>query len=148
LIPRAVVDSSVAIRWVVEEEDSDHARAVSHATLEAPDLLLIECANILWKKVTVADLNPREAGERWQLLLQAPVQFTASPDLLDTALRISLDLKHPVYDCVYLALALQLEVPLITADRRLVTAVRRKKGLGIHVAALGDTRTITGVDTA
>ena len=147
MISRAVVDSSVAIKWVVEEEDSDSARSVSHATLEAPDLLLIECANILWKKVTLADLNSREAGECWQLLLQAPIQFTSSPDLLDTALRISLDLKHPVYDCVYLALALQLEVPLITADRRLVSAVKRKKSLGIHVAALSDTRTITGADT-
>ncbi len=136
MIPHAVVDSSVAVKWVVEEEDSDNARSVSHATLEAPDLLLIECANILWKKVAVADLNSREAGECWQLLQQAPIQFTSTPELLDTALRISLDLKHPVYDCVYLALALQLEVPLITADRRLVTAVRRKKSLGIHVALI------------
>jgi predicted nucleic acid-binding protein len=127
---------------------SGSSKRKTATTLEAPDLLLIECANILWKKVTLADLNPREAGECWQLLLQAPIQFTSSPDLLDTALRISLDLKHPVYDCVYLALALQLEVPLITADRRLVNAVKRKKSLGIHVAALGDTRTITGADTA
>ena len=148
MIPHAVVDSSVAIKWVVEEEGSDNARSVSHAMLEAPDLLLIECANILWKKVILADLNPREAGERWQLLLQAPVRFTSSPDLLETALRISLDLKHRVYDCVYLALALQLEVALITADSKLVTAVRRKKSLGIHVVALSDTRMIIGADTA
>lgn len=141
MIPHAVVDSSVAIKWVIEEEDSDNARSVSHAALEAPDLLLIECANILWKKVTLADLSPREAGECWQLLLQAPIQFTSSPELLDTALRISIDLKHPVYDCVYLALALQLEVPLITADRRLAGAVKRRKSLGIHVAL------ITGADT-
>jgi predicted nucleic acid-binding protein len=147
VISRAVVDSSVAVKWVVEEKDSDNARSVSHATLEAPDLLLIECANILWKKVTLADLNSREAGECWQLLLQAPVQFTSSPELLDTALRISLDLRHPVYDCVYLALALQLGIPLITADRRLVSAVRRKKSLGIHLVALSDTRAITATDT-
>jgi predicted nucleic acid-binding protein len=148
VIPHAVVDSSVAIKWVVEETESENARSLSHATLEAPDLLLIECANILWKKVTLSDLNPREAGERWRLLLEAPIHFTSSPGLLDIALRISLDLKHPVYDCVYLALALQLEVPLITADRRLVTAVRRKKNPGFHVLALGDAHTITGADKA
>ena len=138
MIAHAIVDSSVAIKWIVEEEDSGNARAIAHAALEAPDLLLIECANILWKKVTLADLSPREVGDRWQLLLQAPILFTASPDLLDTALRISLDLKQPIYDCIYLALALHREIPLITADRKLVTAVRRKKNLGIHVEILGD----------
>jgi predicted nucleic acid-binding protein len=138
VILHAVVDSSVAIKWVVDEEDSDSALSFATATLEAPDLLLIECANILWKKVTTGDLNPREVDDLWRILLQAPIQFTASPDLLNTALRISLDLKHPIYDCVYLALALQREVPLITADRKLVTAVRKKKSLGIHVELLGD----------
>lgn len=138
MILHAVVDSSVAIKWVVDEEDSDSALSFATATLEAPDLLLIECANILWKKVTTGDLNPREVDDLWRILLQAPIQFTASPDLLNTALRISLDLKHPIYDCVYLALALQREVPLITADRKLVTAVRKKKSLGIHVELLGD----------
>jgi len=138
VIPHAVVDSSVAIKWIVDEEDSVSARSIAAATLEAPDLLLIECANILWKKATTGDLNPREVDNLWQILLRAPIQFTASPDLLSTALRIALDLKHPIYDCVYLALALQREVPLITADRKLVTAVRKKKSLGIHVELLGD----------
>lgn len=138
MIPHAVVDSSVAIKWIVDEEDSVSARSIAAATLEAPDLLLIECANILWKKATTGDLNPREVDNLWQILLRAPIQFTASPDLLSTALRIALDLKHPIYDCVYLALALQREVPLITADRKLVTAVRKKKSLGIHVELLGD----------
>ncbi len=138
MISHAVVDSSVAIKWVVKEADSDKARSIAQATLEAPDLLLIESANILWKKVMIADLSPPEANDRWQLLVQAPIQYTPSPDLLDTALRISIDLKHPVYDCVYLALALRLDVPLITADNRLVTAVRRKRTLGIHIEALHD----------
>ena len=148
MISHAVVDSSVAIKWVVEEEESDNARSVSQATLEAPDLLLIECANILWKKVTLSDLSLREAGDCWRVLLEAPIQFSLSTDLLDTALRISLDLKHPVYDCVFLALALRLDIPFITADRRLVAAVRRRKRLGINVVALSDTRAVTSVDTA
>jgi predicted nucleic acid-binding protein len=138
VISRAVVDSSVAIKWIVDEEDSGSARSISHAVLEAPDLLLIECANILWKKVILADLRPREAGDRWQILLQAPIRFTPSLDLLDAALGIALDLKHPVYDCLYLALALQRGVPLITADRKLAAAVKKKKSLGIHVEVLSD----------
>jgi predicted nucleic acid-binding protein len=136
VIPHVVVDSSVAIKWIVEEEDSDSARLLAQATLEAPDLLLTECANILWKKATMADLSPRDVGDCWRLLLQAPILFTPSPDLLDAALRISLDLDHPIYDCVFLALALLRRVPLITADRKLVDSVRRKKIPGIRAQLL------------
>ena len=136
MISHAVVDSSVAIKWVVEEQDSDRARSIAPAELEAPDLLLIECANILWKKVTLKDLSPRETGDCWQLLLQAPIRFTPTLELLDEAMRISLDLNHPVCDCVYLALALVRGVPMITADRKLVAAVNRKKIPGIRAALL------------
>jgi predicted nucleic acid-binding protein len=138
LISHAITDSSVAIKWVVEEDDSKAAATIATATLEAPDVLLTECANILWKKVTLTDLSSQEAIERWQLLLEAPIQYTATPDLLENALKISLELHHPVYDCVYLALARERKLPLITADRKLVTVVRRKKGLGVRIELLSE----------
>ena len=47
MIDAAVVDASVAVKWVVPETGSDLARSLSNASLEAPDLLLVECANIL-----------------------------------------------------------------------------------------------------
>ncbi len=34
---------------------------------------------------------------------------------------MAVDLRHPVYDCFYLALAEAEEAPLVTADRRLLT---------------------------
>jgi predicted nucleic acid-binding protein len=43
------VDANVAIKWVVDEPDSGLARSLATATLEAPDLLPIECASVLWK---------------------------------------------------------------------------------------------------
>ncbi len=139
MIAAAVVDASVAVKWVVRETDSDRARLLSQATLEAPDLLPVECANILWKKVQLGDLRPGEAAERWELLRRAPVYLTASGELLPSALRIALDLKHPVYDCLYLALALRREIPLVTADRRLLTAVRQRK-MAIQAELLADLR--------
>ena len=61
MISAAVVDASVAVKWVVEESDSVQARSLSRARLEAPDLLPVECANILWKKERIGDLTKEQA---------------------------------------------------------------------------------------
>ncbi len=46
-----VVDASVVIKWVIEETGTQDALALRRHRLLAPDLLIPECANILWKKV-------------------------------------------------------------------------------------------------
>ncbi|MGA2326981.1 MAG: type II toxin-antitoxin system VapC family toxin [Bryobacteraceae bacterium] len=138
MIEAAVVDASVAIKWVVEEEGSDRARLLASAKLEAPDLLPIECANILWRKVRLGDLRGEGAAERLALLLRSPVTLIGSRELLDAALRLSLDLGHPVCDCVYLALAIRDGIPLLTADRRLSNAVRKRKKVASHIRLLAE----------
>jgi predicted nucleic acid-binding protein len=138
MIEAAVVDASVAIKWVVEEEGSDRARLLASAKLEAPDLLPIECANILWRKVRLGDLRGEEAAERLALLLRSPVTLIGSRELLDAALRLSLDLGHPVYDCVYLALAIRDGMPLLTADRRLANTAGKRKKVASHIRLLAE----------
>ena len=134
----AIVDASVAVKWVVNESGSDRARLLSQTRLEAPDLLLIECAKILWKKVRTRDLRREEASTRLELLLRAPVSLAESRRLLDSALGLSLDLHHPIYDCVYIALALRRDIPLVTADERLVAAVRKSPNVASRVMRLAD----------
>ncbi len=138
MIERAVVDASVAVKWIVKEEGSDRARLLSGARLEAPDLLFIECANILWKKTERHELNRRDAAARLELLLRAPVSVTASRALLDAALALALHLRRPIYDCVYLALAVARDIPLVTADEKLVAAAGRVAAVASHVKRLGD----------
>jgi predicted nucleic acid-binding protein len=138
VIEAAIVDASVAVKWVVREADSDRARLLSQARLEAPDLLLVECANILWKKVLLRDVTQAEAAARLQWLERAPVSLAESPPLLEAALGLAFDLRHPVYDCVYLALALRRDLPLVTGDERLVTVAGRSPKLSAHVLRLAD----------
>ena len=134
----AVVDACVAVKWVVEEAGSDTARSLSPTRLEAPDLLLIECANILWKKVRLGDLSPRDAAVRLDVLMVAPVKLTAGGELLKSALELALELQHPVYDCMYVALALRRDIPLVTADERLAAAVRKRRKLAARVLLLSE----------
>jgi predicted nucleic acid-binding protein len=49
------------------------------------------------------------------------------------ALEIALNLKHPIYDCFYLALAEREGAALISADRKLIAAGKRVKGVEVTV---------------
>ena len=117
---RFVIDASVAIKWIVEEDDSDAAVAVLHnCPLTAPDLLVAECSNILWKKVRRNELSPEHALLGARLLQAADVELLPTRHLIEPATRLAIDLDHPAYDCIYLALAMENDWPFVTADLRL-----------------------------
>jgi predicted nucleic acid-binding protein len=137
MIAEAVVDASIAAKWVLDEPDSARARALSEARLLAPDLMPVECANILWKRARKGELTKKQAGACLQILCDAPVFLTDSRELLGEALKLAVDLHHPLYDCLYLALASARGLPLVTADARLVQAVRGRK-LAIPVLLLSE----------
>ena len=133
-----IIDASVAVKWVVEEDGSSAARKLAGQEMEAPDLLLVECANILWKKTVLGDLTSPEAAAALKELRLAPVSLTPSSNLLDAALALSTELRHPIYDCVYLALANRRKRPLVTADMRLARAVRKRNLPHLRVMLLDE----------
>lgn len=116
---RFVVDASVAIKWVVQEEGTDEALAVLQACpLASPDLLVAECSNVLWKKARRGELDADEAVLASRLLRRADVEILPTRHLWDKATRLAIDLDQPAYDCIYLALALENGWQFITADER------------------------------
>jgi predicted nucleic acid-binding protein len=131
-----VIDASVAVKWVVREPDSDAAIALRSEQLIAPVLWLAEAANVLWLRVRIGDINADEARIRLTELLDAPVASLPMEPHLDEALRLAAELAHPIYDCVYLALALHYDTHVITADKRFVSAVSPPE-LASHVRLLG-----------
>jgi predicted nucleic acid-binding protein len=114
-----VVDASVAIKWVVNESGTEYALLLRRHRLSAPDLLVAECANILWKKVRRGELSADEAIFAARLLQRADIQLEPMRRLWEPATRLALAFDHPAYDCIYLALAQDLSCALITADERL-----------------------------
>ena len=114
----AVVDASVAVKWAVEEEDSDKAEQLSAVPLYAPSLLLAEVANVLWRKTRTGDLTITEAGERLEWITAVPIVFTEEAVLAHPALVLSHTLDHPVYDCFYGALSNIRRLPLVSDDKK------------------------------
>lgn len=120
-----VVDASVAVKWVVAEEGTQNALALlSAGSLCAPELLIAECANIIWKKVRLAQLNAEEALMAAELIERADIELHPMRALLEPATRLAIDLDHPAYDCIYLALAVARDATFVTADARLISKVR------------------------
>lgn len=117
----AVVDASVAIKWVYSEELSPNAiRVRSQYRLVAPELLLAECANILWKKVRRGELADNEAVVSAAVLARGGIEMVPMGALIVGATRLAVELNHPAYDCFYIELCRLRGIPLITADDRLI----------------------------
>ena len=122
-----VVDASVAVRWLVEEEHSDRAADLLNggSTFVAPALVFAEVANALWAMHRRGDIEADELAEAVGVLRAAPISLPVSMlQLTAAAARLADDLDHPVYDCFYLALAVQTQYPVVTADIRFYRKVR------------------------
>lgn len=116
-----VVDASVAVKWVIEETGTPEALALRRqARLIAPDLLVAECANILWKKVRRNELSKDETLLAARLLRQSDIELLPTRALLSVAISIAIDLDHPAYDCLYIVLAVANDCRFVTADESFV----------------------------
>jgi predicted nucleic acid-binding protein len=125
-VSRLVVDSSVVIKWFVPEVHSDDALRYLDPDLErhAPELLLAEVSNILWKKVGRRDLTAAEAEQIAQDIGQADVAIHPMSPLFIPGLRIALATGRTAYDSIYLTLADSLSTRVVTADRRFYNALQ------------------------
>jgi predicted nucleic acid-binding protein len=105
-----VLDASAAVRLILADPAAaDLAERVGGAALVlAPELMLNELANTLWKLQRADRLNNLDPQE-----------------LLAEALPLACHLNHPVYDCLYLALARREAASLISSDRRLNALAER-----------------------
>lgn len=132
-----VVDASIAVKWVIPEVLSDRADRVRDGDEDvlAPDLLLVEVANALWKKTAAKEISAREADEAFDLVGASGIDLRPSGPLLPLAMEVARRLDHPVYDCVYLALAEREHAAFVTADLRLLRRLSARK-LGVSVVDL------------
>jgi predicted nucleic acid-binding protein len=134
-----VVDASIAFLWFAHEPDRWGASRLleTEAALLAPDLMAVETTNAWWKKLRRHEMDLADVEQAVTNLLALGIAWTPSAALLRPAARLAAELGHPVYDCVYLALAASHTASLATADERLRRTAER---LGVRIWSDGRSR--------
>lgn len=124
----AVIDASVALKWFLPDEPSaEEARAIVAAgtTLIAPDLVIAEVCNGAWRAARLGRLSGDQVGEIAASLAQFFKRLWSAAPLASRAVTIAGEIDHPVYDCLYVALAEAQQAPLVTADTVLLGKLSR-----------------------
>ena len=121
--PRLVVDSSVVVKWFLDEGEPGVDRALtlleSHSSgkrvLAAPSHVVLEVLNALLHR----GLDAEGLGDAADALLDARLELHPIEDFAREAAGIATRHKLTLYDAAFAALAVALESELLTADRRL-----------------------------
>jgi len=117
-----VVDASVAAKWLFSERDSERAVALLREIVEgrlrslAAEILPAVIGNVLALRGLLREQQALAEYERFQRSCPALI---SNKTLAEPALKLALRQRHPIYDCLYLALALDAGCDLITADEKL-----------------------------
>ncbi len=120
-----VVDASVGVKWFVPEVHSDAAQRLQDPAheLHIPTFFDVEVANIVWKKLRRGELTLTEADMILGQLPLLPVTRHSEGPLITAAFDLADKTQRTVYDCLYLALAVDLGGQMVTADERLANSL-------------------------
>ena len=138
-----IVDASVVAKWLLPEPGRDLAKMLIDApcSLRAPDLIMAELTSIMLKRIVRKEMTRQESTESLQRFiddyLDNRIRVIPSRLLAEKALQIANDEKQSTYDSLYLALAVQARCQFITADEKLIVAIKDRQ-LRKHLIALDD----------
>lgn len=122
---RTVIDASIAVKWFVNEKDSDKALRLRASYLEgevelvAPNLILYEVANAL-RFHPHYELTEANLLDSVTALSDMQIGVDVTTDVWLQAFRMSLSQNLSVYDAVYMAMSVVLDARLVTSDKKLV----------------------------
>jgi predicted nucleic acid-binding protein len=132
-----IVDASVAVKWIVEEPLREEAlELVRQDDVVVPDLLPTEVRDALVNRVRRRLSTIEEARAAASAFRVIPLIVERSSDHLERAFDLALAFEHPVYDCLYLALAMARDFQLFTADLRMFDLAKRIPELRARVTLL------------
>lgn len=114
----SVLDASAAVTMLLADVDPD--APYLEGDFEAPDLFLVEVANVLRRLELTAAISAAAAANAMADLVELPIELTSSRELVERAFALRANVT--IVDGCYVALAEQLECGIITADARLARA--------------------------
>jgi predicted nucleic acid-binding protein len=121
-----VPDAGLGVKWLVPEPDAENAARLLDARFElhTPSYFFTEAASVLQRKIAVErTLTEAEGLGAFHLLQTIPMTVHPTEGLLEEALRHGVRYRRPVYDSLYMVLAVALGGRVVTADRRLYNGV-------------------------
>jgi predicted nucleic acid-binding protein len=127
-----VLDASVAVKWFLPpeyEQLSEEAIALYRKFVQReiqfviPDLFWADLGSAFWKAIRLGRFQKSSADEAITYLLQSDLPTYSTAGLLGKAFHIATMYDRSVYDSLYVALAIQTNLQLITADERLANAL-------------------------
>ncbi|MBX3330541.1 MAG: type II toxin-antitoxin system VapC family toxin [Nitrospira sp.] len=124
-----IIDASVILKWFIPEEHSERALRLkdSDARLHAPVFLTLEVGNVLSKKRRRGELTAQDAEDIWRAFRRAPIRRHADETLVLAAFDLAHHTRQSLYDSLYLALAMQLNLTFLTADRKFYQALQHSE---------------------
>lgn len=129
-----VVDASVAAKWMLPEQGSEAAlRLVTGPELLfAPTLIRIEVLAAITRSARKGEASSDESLSRCRKWLgyleEGALSLVPEGAVLDDAIGLALGIKHPLQDCLYLAVAKNMQGTLVTADPTFVKRAREHYG--------------------
>jgi predicted nucleic acid-binding protein len=122
-----VLDANVVVKWFIPEVNSDKADRLladfrnHRLDIICPDVLVSEVGNTLWKRsVKTKDISVADAASSYTDFLDLDLPLHSSTTIAEDALSIATSAQHPLYDTLYISLALKRGCEFITADETLV----------------------------
>jgi Predicted nucleic acid-binding protein, contains PIN domain len=136
---RIVPDASVAIKWYINEVHTSSAEKLLDGTheLHAPELILPEFGNIVWKKVRRRELSSVEGSRIISTFAAQNIEMHSHKYILNAAFTGAEATGQTAYDWSYLALAVSLSCPFVTADERFFKALANSR-LSKNLMWIGD----------
>jgi predicted nucleic acid-binding protein len=125
-----VLDTSVALKFYLPEEGHEEAVALLEAAeagaaeLLAPGTILPEGFNAIAQQRRRGLLDEEDATGAWEKLLAAPIYTYAVENLIERAAAIANETGAIIYDALFLALAEDTDTVMVTADGKLLRALK------------------------
>lgn len=118
-----IIDASVLVKGYVQEKQTENVLALlaqvpDQVTLHIPEFCLVECTSILWKYVRFHGMPLPTADQAAADLADLTLVIHPAASYLRDALKVGVDHELAIYDALYIILAQDLDMSLLTADRK------------------------------
>mgnify|MGYP000595480915 FL=1 len=113
-----VIDASALASFILLEPGWERiAPYIKHCM--SVDHVVKEVTNTIWKAYITERISRKDAEEKHRALMRlvgVNIKLYSEEQVISDAFKLSMKLKLPIYDTLYIALAKKLKLPLLTLD--------------------------------